>query len=223
LFIHIDTNQLSNSGATTGSWGRETFTNPFKIEYQVAIEGGPDNIQLNHWTGSAWVYQNFGQHTCTSYNGWSGNPFTEIKIPWNQLGNPTGIALALSVTAESTSQTLRALPPTNPTGTMIAISQFYRIYAPYISGSLPLMGVRTKNILSSDLLPLTSVVIQPVTGARRLSWPAVSGATSYVVYRSTTYGGTYTQLAETSSLIYDDTEALPATVYFYQVTAKGGL
>jgi hypothetical protein len=223
LFVHIDTNQLNNSGASSGSWGRETFANPYRIEYQVAIEGGPDNIQLNRWNGSAWVYQNFGVHTCTSYNGWSSNPFTEIKIPWNQIGNPTGIALAFSITTETTNQTLRALPPTNPIGNNITISQFYRLYAPYITGNLPLMGVRTKNTLSADLLAPISVVIQPVGGARRLTWPAVAGATSYVVYRATSLTGTYSQITETSALSYDDSEALAGTLYFYQVTAKGGL
>ncbi len=223
FFIHIDTNQTNNAGALSGSWGREQFANPFRIEYQIAIEGGPDNIQLNRWNGAAWVYLNHGQHTCSSYNGWATVPYTEVRIPWNQIGNPSRLAIAVSTTAETTNQTLRAFPTTNPTGNNITISQFYRLYPPYASGAMPLMGARPKHILSGELGAPDSLVIQPVPAGRRLSWTAASQAFAYAVYRAEDVNGPFIQIAEVGATTYDDLEVLAGTLYFYEVRAKGGI
>lgn len=223
FFVNFDTNQLSLSGAQVSSRGNVRFSDQYRIEYQLYIDGGPDNIELNRWTGAAWQMRPYGQHTCTSYNGWSGNPVTEVRIPWSELGNPTGLAISAHVMNQANTSVLRVLPPNNVIGNPTTINIKYRVYQPYISGNLPLMGVRTKNILSADLGAPLSVVIQPVSGARRLTWTAAVGATSYVVYRATSLTGAYSQITETSALTYDDGEVLPGTLYFYQVTAKGGL
>ncbi|MBK6911548.1 MAG: hypothetical protein IPH10_11590 [bacterium] len=223
LFINIDTNHTNNSGATTDSWGRVQFANPFKIEYQIAIEGGPGNIAINRWNGAAWVYQNFGQHGATSYNGWASNPYTEIRVPWADLGNPSGIALSLHVTQETTTITTRALPSTNPTGALVTLSQFYRIYPPYASGPLPLMGVRTKNILSAPVVAIDDLVISWQSGSARLQWNAIPGAHTYEVYRADNTDGPFTLLAETSQLTFDDTNLLPGSLAFYHVRARGGI
>ncbi|HEX9024334.1 MAG TPA: fibronectin type III domain-containing protein [Geobacteraceae bacterium] len=65
---------------------------------------------------------------------------------------------------------------------------------------------------------LTVTSTNPIT----LSWTAPSGATSYNVYRGTTTGGLSfkTLLASNVTVTtYTDTAALPATTYYYQVTA----
>lgn len=52
-----------------------------------------------------------------------------------------------------------------------------------------------------------------------ITWEAVSGATSYKVYRSTTIGGTYTLVDSTSEAIFNDTTAIAGTDYYYKVSA----
>ncbi|MEA4848951.1 MAG: kelch repeat-containing protein [Clostridiaceae bacterium] len=53
-----------------------------------------------------------------------------------------------------------------------------------------------------------------------LAWGAVTGATSYNVYRSTTSGGTYTQLATgVTGTAYTDSTVTNGTTYYYVVTA----
>ncbi|MFA5344393.1 MAG: M4 family metallopeptidase [Kiritimatiellia bacterium] len=50
----------------------------------------------------------------------------------------------------------------------------------------------------------------------RITWPAMSGATSYRIYRSVTANsGDASLLAEPSGALYDDTTAMPGTVYYY--------
>ena len=56
-----------------------------------------------------------------------------------------------------------------------------------------------------------------------LSWTASSGATSYNVYRSTTSGGGYAQIATgVTSTSYTDTSVVNGTTYYYVVTAVNG-
>ncbi|MBP2633089.1 MAG: hypothetical protein H6Q70_3717 [Firmicutes bacterium] len=53
-----------------------------------------------------------------------------------------------------------------------------------------------------------------------LSWTAVDGATSYIVKRSTTSGGTYTTIAsDVTGTSYVDTSVTNGTTYYYVVTA----
>jgi hypothetical protein len=221
--INLDVNQLTGAGCDTGSHGRERFADPFKIEYQVCIEGGVGGIELNHWTGTAWQIRTYGQHTATSYNGWASNLFTEVRIPWSELGNPTGIALNINILGENDKITSRAFPTTNPTGNQALLSQVYRIYQPYISGPMPLMGVKPKYILTGDLSTVQNLVIQEMGGVRRLAWSAVPAAVSYVIYRSDSMNGPFTQVDECMTTQYDDDDALAGSRYFYVVRAKSGI
>ena len=59
-------------------------------------------------------------------------------------------------------------------------------------------------------------------GAIALSWSAISGATTYSVYRGTTAGGEGTTplVSGLTSSVYSDGTVLPGTKYFYTVTAN---
>jgi BNR repeat-like domain/Fibronectin type III domain len=58
--------------------------------------------------------------------------------------------------------------------------------------------------------------------AVNLSWSAVSGATEYRVYRSTTSGGPYTQVGTTTGTSFSNTGLTCNTGYFYVVRAFNG-
>ena len=53
-----------------------------------------------------------------------------------------------------------------------------------------------------------------------LSWNSVSGATSYIVYRSTSASGSYTNIKSTTSTSYQDCSVTAGTTYYYKVAAK---
>ena len=155
LFVNIDTDQTPGSGASTGSWGRVDFTGDFLPEYQVAIEGGGNSMQVNNWDGAAWNYPGNGA-IGSSYEGWSGIGLTTISIPWNALGNPNSIALSVHVSQEDTQIITAAFPELNSTGNHPVISYFYAFYYPYISGNMPLSGFEPN---SAIVVPNTSPVI----------------------------------------------------------------
>ncbi|MDX3453772.1 PA14 domain-containing protein [Streptomyces sp. ME02-8801-2C] len=53
----------------------------------------------------------------------------------------------------------------------------------------------------------------------RIGWKGVTGAASYRVYRSTSWGGRYTRVGSTNQLSYLDTSATERVPYFYSVTS----
>lgn len=52
-----------------------------------------------------------------------------------------------------------------------------------------------------------------------VSWVAVSGATSYSIWRSTSYNGTYSEIGTSSTTSYSDTTATADVYYYYKVKA----
>jgi hypothetical protein len=56
-----------------------------------------------------------------------------------------------------------------------------------------------------------------------LTWSAVSGVSGYKVYRSTTSGGSYTQIADRTTTNYTDNSVVNGTTYYYVVTAYNTL
>jgi hypothetical protein len=54
----------------------------------------------------------------------------------------------------------------------------------------------------------------------RITWNAVSGATSYTVYWGASANGTYHKLKDTTSTSYIDDDVTPGDRYYYKVTAS---
>ncbi|MEU0946955.1 PA14 domain-containing protein [Streptomyces canus] len=57
------------------------------------------------------------------------------------------------------------------------------------------------------------------TGGLEVGWDAVTGATSYRVFRAATENGTYSAVGRTGQPSYLDTTAAESTVYYYRVSA----
>ena len=57
------------------------------------------------------------------------------------------------------------------------------------------------------------------TGKIKLTWPAVEGATKYVIYRSTTVSGTYSKLSEVTGTSYINASVSAGKKYYYKVRA----
>ena len=57
----------------------------------------------------------------------------------------------------------------------------------------------------------------------QVSWDSVSSTATYVIYRSTSADGIYSQIADSPSSPYNDTLAAAGTTYYYKIKACTGL
>ena len=187
FFVHIDTDLLAASGASRASWGRLGFASANRPEYEICVEGGGNSMQINHWDGSEWQYVQYGTHTGSSYEGWSGNTMSEFSIPWVELGEPEGLAIAASFSAEDSWVTTLSWPESNPTGDDITITDWWIYAEPVIAGPMPLMGIAPNNPGNGgeELDPVDDLQIEYVSATQlRLSWSAVDGASAYNIFAS---------------------------------------
>ena len=183
FFLGIDTDLVAGSGATRDSWSRVGYTTAHRPEYCVAVEGGGNSMQINRWSAGAWTYRQFGTHTGLSYEGWTGNTLTELRIPWSELGNPVGLALCAHFTQENNQVTVVAWPQANPVGTNVTLNSWWTFAQPPLAGPMPLMGVAPNNpVAVAPAAPVLSASVQP-DGTVLLSWAVVPGAISYRIHQ----------------------------------------
>jgi len=182
FFVHLDTDLVAGSGAPASSWGRASFAAAHRPEFEIAVEGGGNSMQLNAWNG-AWNYLQYGEHPGTSYEGWSANPTTELRIPWSALGDPPAIAVCATLTQEDNQVTAIAWPQANPTGTAVTLSDWFVFAEPELPGPLPAAGVRPNDLEAGPPPAVTDLAIEFLGGGVvRLSWSASPGAALYRVY-----------------------------------------
>jgi lysyl endopeptidase len=73
--------------------------------------------------------------------------------------------------------------------------------------------------------PAAPTGLTATTGSQtqiNLSWTAVSGATSYTIWRATTSGGPYTSVGTSATTSFSNTGLTCNTTYYYVVTASNG-
>jgi fibronectin type 3 domain-containing protein len=90
------------------------------------------------------------------------------------------------------------------------------------SGTALLPGTEVNMVLSAGIQTITDLSARGKSSKVNLVWTQVSGAESYNIYRSTTAGGPYEQIAaghETDYCVYVDTGLTLSTTYYYVVTS----
>jgi len=138
----------------------------------------------------------------------SGN----ITFTWENVSrNETGFILNDGTTeyAINAGLTSYTFPLTNPSGmtfTLKAVNDFGESEKAEYTVVLP----ETPSGLTAEALSPSSI---------RLSWEADDIAINYIIQRSNSEEGTYTQIATTIEISYDDTDLLPSTTYYYKVIA----
>jgi hypothetical protein len=82
----------------------------------------------------------------------------------------------------------------------------------------PSSGI-SMSLTCAPAVPSTPTVGSPTSNSLSISWSSVSGATSYRVYRSTAFGGPYSQVASIASTNYTDSGLSSGTTYYYKVSS----
>jgi hypothetical protein len=152
------------------------------------------------------------------------NSSNGITVSWISVSGATSYRLYRSTSSSGTYSYLTSTSSTSYTDTGLPTNAtyYYKVSAYNSSyGETSMSSVYGYATTSASSLSPPSSVSAVANSSSRItvSWSSVSGATSYYLYRSTSYSGTYSYLTSTSSTSYTDT-GLPANAtYYYKVSA----
>ena len=108
------------------------------------------------------------------------------------------------------------------TGAKAGTTYYYRVKACNDAGLSPYSNVvsgKVKSVTPKPAAPVVKIGNSASSGKPMLTWNAVSGATSYKVYRATSQKGTYSLLGTVTATSYTNTGAKAGVTYYYKVKA----
>ena len=150
----------------------------------------------------------------------SGKPM----LTWNAVEGATSYRIYRSTTKGSGYSLLGTTTATSytNTGAKAGTTYYYRVKACNDAGLSPYSNVvsgKVKSVAPKPSAPVVKIGNSASSGKPMLTWNAVSGATSYKVYRATSQNGTYSLLGTVTATSYTNTGAKAGTTYYYKVKA----
>ena len=108
------------------------------------------------------------------------------------------------------------------TGAKDGVTYYYMVTAVNDSGESAFSNTvsgQNKAVTPKPSAPVVKIGHSASSGKPMLTWNAVSGATSYKVYRATSQNGTYSLLGTVTATSYINTGAKDGVTYYYKVKA----
>ena len=155
-----------------------------------------------------------------------GNSATSGKpvLTWNAVYGATSYRIYRSTSKGSGYSLLGTTTATSytNTGAKAGTTYYYRVKACNDAGLSPYSNIvsgKVKTVTPKPAAPVVKIGNSASSGKPMLTWNAVSGATSYKVYRATSQNGTYSLLGTVTATSYTNTGAKAGTTYYYKVKA----
>ena len=154
-----------------------------------------------------------------------GNSATSGKpmLTWNAVEGATSYRIYRSTSKGSGYSLLGTVTATSytNTGAKAGTTYYYRVKACNDAGLSPYSNIVSGNVVVTPKpsAPVVKIGNSATSGKPMLTWNAVSGATSYKVYRATSQNGTYSLLGTVTATSYTNTGAKAGTTYYYKVKA----
>ena len=150
----------------------------------------------------------------------SGKPM----LTWNAVYGATSYRIYRSTSKGSGYSLLGTTTATSytNTGAKAGTTYYYRVKACNDAGLSPYSNVvsgKVKSVTPKPSAPVVKIGNSSTSGKPMLTWNAVSGATSYKVYRATSQNGTYSLLGTVTATSYTNTGAKAGVTYYYKVKA----
>jgi fibronectin type 3 domain-containing protein len=146
---------------------------------------------------------------------------SSAALSWGPVSGATGYRVYRSTTSGGPYSLIASPAATSFTNTGLTNGTTYHYVVRAYNATLESANSAQVSVrpTSSSLAPPTGVAATAGSGSVALSWGAVSGATGYRVYRSTTLGGPYSLLVSTTSRTYNNTGLTNGTTYHYVIRA----
>ena len=147
-----------------------------------------------------------------------------IKVTWNSVSGATNYKVYRSTSSYGTYSYIDKTYSTSYSDYSVSegTTYYYKVSAENSAGESSQSSYASAKIASTVSKPSTPTGLSAkMTSAFtiELTWNSVSGAESYVVYRSTSSYGTYSKVGDTYSTSYTDMVSANTT-YYYKVSAK---
>jgi len=149
---------------------------------------------------------------------------SQLDISWNEVAGASSYNIYRSTSAGSRGAKVGASSSTTYTDTTVAngTTYYYTVTADNSAGEGPPSSQSVGATPSVPFVtPTAPTGVNTIAGNAQVvvTWAAVSTATSYNIYRSTSPGSQGAKVGASSSTTYTDTTAANGTTYYYTVTA----
>ena len=154
-----------------------------------------------------------------------GNSATSGKpvLTWNAVPGATSYKVYRATSKSGTYSLLGTVTTTSytNTGAKEGTTYYYKVKAANGAGESAYSNVVSGKVVVTPkpAAPVVKIGNSASSGKPQLTWNAVSGATSYKVYRATSQSGTYSLLGTVTATSYTNTGAKAGTTYYYRVKA----
>lgn len=166
----------------------------------------------------------------TSITSIAANENGQIEIKWNKIKDTKGYQIYRSTSASGTYsliQTVSSYKTTSyvDTTATAGATYYYKIVLINKYDGKTIYGKDSSVVSFMLLSPPANVTVTSVSESQLdVSWSAVTGATGYVIYRSTELNGTYTEIGAIGSpavTSYSDLTVTKDVTYYYKIKAIG--
>ena len=150
----------------------------------------------------------------------SGKPM----LTWDAVDGATSYRVYRATSQNGTYSLLGSVTTTTyvNTGAKDGVTYYYKVTAVNDSGESAFSNIvsgQNKAVTPKPAAPVVKIGNSATSGKPMLTWNAVSGATSYKVYRATSQNGTYSLLGTVTATSYINTGAKDGVTYYYKVKA----
>ena len=150
----------------------------------------------------------------------SGKPM----LTWSAVSDATSYKVYRATSQNGTYSLLGTVTTTSytNTGAKAGTTYYYKVKAVNSAGESAYSNIvsgQAKSVTPKPSAPVVKIGNSASSGKPMLTWNAVSGATSYKVYRAASQNGTYSMLGTVTATSYTNTGAKAGTTYYYKVKA----
>ena len=156
----------------------------------------------------------------------AGNSATSGKpmLTWDAVDGATSYKVYRATSQNGPCRLLGSVTTTTyvNTGAKDGVTYYYMVTAVNDSGESAFSNTvsgQNKAVTPKPAAPVVKIGNSATSGKPMLTWNAVSGATSYKVYRATSQNGTYSLLGTVTATSYINTGAKDGVTYYYKVKA----
>ena len=208
----VTTTSYTNTGAKEGT------TYYYKVK---AANGAGESAYSNVVSGKVVVTPKPAAPVVKiGHSAASGKPV----LTWNAVSGATSYKVYRATSKSGTYSLLGTVTATSytNTGAKAGVTYYYKVKAVSSAGESPYSNIvsgKVKTVTPKPSAPVVKIGNSATSGKPMLTWNAVSGATSYKVYRATSQNGTYSLLGTVTATSYTNTGAKAGTTYYYKVKA----